>query len=251
MYECYCCSSCLDCCCCECCNYSFCGWPKCFSCCACSVININNELNNKNEKVDKDTQKNNLIGEYKEKMNDLRNDEKDLQDLLDDLRTDYIKLNNLDNYKCIWGKECFCFYLIFLLLSLGHFILIAEIQSIIFSLEKEIYKTIYFDICGNYTGKEIKNHYCGKYNETDFKNFDDYLKISSKHDSSQINFNYLSSFITDLFVSKTNIFIAYFISVLGIILVLLCVRFFNFLPLEKIINDKSYSGLGTIGLFFF
>ena len=181
-------------------------------------------------------EKEEFLKNYENKKNELRKKEEEFQKSLDDLRKDYIINSNdytntlLDEIECENICEGFLFYIIFFALSIAHFILIAEIQSILFSLERDIYRTFYFELHE-------------KYDKEDKKDFDYYLKDSSRHDTSQINFNYLTSFITDLIVSKTNISITYLIAVLGIIITLLGVKSFNFLPRELIEKGENYSGL--------
>ena len=73
----------------------------------------------------------------------------------------------------------------------------AVIEAVIFALMREIFRDFHF-----------KRYH--EYEDFDKKDFEHYLKKSSKNDTSQINFNYLSSFITNFFVYKTNFVIAYY-----------------------------------------
>ena len=206
--DCYFFTNCLDCFCCNCCS----------NCC---VNRCKDEKHNRNEIIN-----------FREK-----NDE--LIKSLDDLKVNYIqhykqKKEKIQR-KCKYDNALF-FYLIFSFLSFIHFFLIAEIQSFLFSLEREVSRTIY-------------HHFFEKYREDDVKDFMHFLQISSTHDSSQINLNYVSSFFTELFVSKTSIFIVYLISVFGIMSVLGILRIIDFLPLDVIENNTgNYSIIGTVGL---
>ena len=219
------CASFLDCFCCRCCNYEFFTcFKKCCSKCTCSVINT---------KINYD--------DYKNEMNDFKDDEEKLIKCLEDLRTDYIfKKDNINTENINYSKlKLICYYIFFSLVSLAHFFLMAVIEAIIFSLTREIVRTIYFFIYE-------------KYDEKDRKDFDYYLKKSSKNDTSQINFNYLSSFITELFICKTNIVIPYIVSNISIIIIVALMLLFDFLKKEDIDNNiNNYSELDCIILSIF
>ena len=237
----------LDCCCCKCCDYEFCtccnkcsGFCSCCLKCVCSAIDIKEEEINKGkeeeeeEEEEKKKKKETKIKDYKDKMNTFRNREKEIIEKLEDLRTDYIikKESDLNNEAipccdCNYTCQCLFYYLAFSIISLSHFFLMAIIEAVIFSLMREIFRTFHF-------------YYYGEYDKYDKKDFKYYLTISSKNDTSQINFNYLSSIITNFFVFKTNLYIPYLISNLGIIITIASMLLFDFKNWDEIQKGDNY-----------
>ena len=195
---CDCCGNFLDCCCCQCCNYElFCCFKKLCPCCVCSVINTNNEENIN-------------IDDLKGDMNDFKEDEKKIIKSLESLRNTYIIKNDSNKNetkkisRCEKIQKILCF-IGFSIVSLIHYFQMAVIEAILFSLINEVFRTLSFKLFQ-------------KCDENDGKEFEYYIKIASKDDTSLINFNYLSSFFTNFFVSKTNIPVTYILSNLIIII---------------------------------
>ena len=140
---------------------------------------------------------------YKEEVKNL--EEKQYLELLK-IRDIYIKEKQGRNYnKCIKLEKKRILLIIF---SFFHFLHMLEIHGILFALMREIKRSIYFKI------KE-------KYPEHDTKTFYDYLSTSSINDSSKINFNYFTSFLSSYFISKLNIAGNYIFSILANIIVIL------------------------------
>ena len=231
--RCKCCGCVLDCCCCKCCKYEF-VFPSyccCFCCCSCSCLNWFTW-----SAIDT---KQNLGEDYINKMNTFKDDEEKLSESLENLITEYIP--NYQKKKEYQKCECECikYYFYFIIFSLFHYFVISIIQAVLFSLLREIFRSFYFVVYE-------------KYHKDDKKDFSYYLTTSSKNDSSQINFNYLSAFITDFFVSKTNIIIPYFVSLIGIIILFLFMLLFDFLNIKDIENNiRNYSTMEIVCLCIF
>ena len=157
-------------------------------------------------------------------MNDFKGQEEKLIKKLEDLREDYILYK--ESYKeekccfsicnCSWWK----YYILFSLFSLAHFLLMAVIEAVLFSIMREVYREFHF-ICHK------------KYDDDDKKDFIYYITKSSKNDTSQINFNYLSSFITHFFICKTNFYIPYILSNIFTISIIVWCCFLTFWILKK------------------
>lgn len=205
-YESCCCFCFLDCFCCKCCNYEF--------CCCCKKCSLSVIKGNENQTEE----------ERKMEMNKLRDEEDNLIDSLEALK------QNVSHKESEISKDLnfWRFYAIFIFVSLVHFFLMAIIEAILFSYMRETFRTIYF-------------YFHHEYEEDNQKDFEYYLIKSSKNDSSQINFNYLSSIITDLLVSRTNFYIPYLISNIIIIAVTSLMLLFRFLEDNEIKEGKNYS----------
>ena len=218
-YKCKCCDCCggfLDCFCCKCCHYEIWLLCGCCFCCKRSIIDIKPD-----ETIN--------IENYKNELNDFKDDEEKIIKTLEDLRIDYINTDgsNSEKRNNITKRQYFYYYFFFSLVSLIHFFLMAVIEAVIFALMREIFRDFHF-----------KRYH--EYEDFDKKDFEHYLKKSSKNDTSQINFNYLSSFITNFFVYKTNFVIAYILSNIAIIIIIALMFLFNFLDKEEILKGKNY-----------
>ena len=230
---CKCCGCILDCFCSNFCNYELtcpcCCCCSCCSCCSCFKLSVVDTEQDKRE-------------DYISKMNTFKNDEENISKSLEELIIEYFpnsqKENGNHEYICENKCDTVKYYIFFIIFSLLHYFVISIIQAVLFSLLREIFRAFYFFIYE-------------KYQDDDKKDFIYYLKISSKNDSSQINFNYLSAFITDFFVSKTNIIIPYFVSFIGIIILFLFMLLFDFLNIKDITEKRNYSEMEIVCLCIF
>ena len=124
------------------------------------------------------------------------------------------------------------------LFSLFHYFGLSEIDAISSAVLKEIFRTIKCYIKETY-----------KSEDNIIRDFFYYLTDSNYHDSSQINFNYMFSFLSlyviNLFKNKYNLEIAivYFIAVLTIFLLFLSFVPHEYASKENIIKCKNYGGL--------
>lgn len=81
------------------------------------------------------------IENYKNEMNDFKDDEEKIIKTLEDLRIDYINTDDSNSEKRnnITKRQYFYYYFFFSLVSLIHFFLMAVIEAVIFSLMREIF----------------------------------------------------------------------------------------------------------------
>ena len=120
------------------------------------------------------------------------------------------------------------------LCSILHFFALSEIHGILLALLKEIERTF----------KQLyKEHYDFKNNI--IKTFHYFLTDSNFHDSSQINFNYATSFLT-LYIIKSSkkkyiIEYIYIFSIIAISLACLSLMSIDYLTEEQLKNNENYS----------
>ncbi len=103
-----------------------------------------------------------------------------------------------------------------------------EIHGILFSLFREIKRSLFFKI------KE-------KYADYDTKTFYDYLSSSSINDSSKINLNYITSFLSDYFIAKTSLKAVYIFSIIFNSIIILILLIYDFLTFEQLKKGEDYS----------
>ena len=220
-----------------------------------NIIDTTNHLNNKDKKEGSDIVKVNNNEEELFDTNsfrDVKTDEghinylftkfKSTNKLVEDLNINIFKNknkyelrdvimnmnNNSDNKKI----ECknIEFFLIFT--SIIHFYVISEINGILFALLEEMKK--YFHSLGKKDG----------YNED--KNFYDFFKRTVLYDSSQINFNYVTSLFTNILISSFNVVYTYLLCLIFIIASLLSLYFFHLSDLSKENPNEFYHFLKIV-----
>ena len=153
-----------------------------------------------------------------------------------------IESHNKKNNEINQSSKCSVYWLILLLcfLSFFHYFSLSEIDAISSALLKEIFRTIK---C------YIKEHYDFDDEDKIITDFSYYLTDSNYHDSSQINFNYMLSFLSlyliNLFKNKYNLetTIVYLISITAIFLLFLSLVPHNYLTKEDIEKGYNYGGL--------
>ena len=132
----------------------------------------------------------------------------------------------------------------FSVLSILHFFAFSEIHGILLALMKEIERSLKRSITGHYKFEK-------KDGKMIIKTFYYFLTKSNYHDSSQINFNYVSSIFTlsfiKLFRTKYNILIVYFISILVVAIFSFILIAFDYRNEEELKKQKNYSGLKIFG----
>lgn len=166
-----------------------CGFCCCDKCCGKKCYHYKTEYANNNQ--------------IKTKIEELiENEEKILN--IKELRKEYIKKEKL-SYESIPKKSLVLYFF-----SLFHFFAMAEIHGILFSLLKQIFSLI------------IKDQF---YENSTFYI---YLTESTLHDSSQINFNYLSSILSDFLFCRFGIKNVYPISIVCILFFISLLKFFEF-----------------------
>ena len=167
------------------------------------------------------------------------------------------KLNEIENINIIEENENsknsknskntislrFLFSLYFF--SIFHFFALSEVHCILYALLKEIFRTLKFTIRGDYDFKDnvIRDFYY-------------FLTDSNFHDSSQINFNYLTSFfcliLIRLIPSQHKIEIVYIISIVVILIFSLFLNIFDYLKPEVLKENKTnYGGFKIFGFIVF
>ena len=156
---------------------------------------------------------------------EIKNTEIDVDSEIIKLRDNYIKEKQGIKFANCIKKDSKIIILIFL--SIFHFLCMLEIHGILFALFREIKRSIYFRI------KE-------KYNKDDTKTFYDYLSSSSKNDSSKINLNYITSFLSDYFIAKTSLRVVYSLSIILNSIIILILLINDFLTIEQLNKGEDY-----------
>ena len=147
-----------------------------------------------------------------------------------------IESYNKENNCCKFS--CYGLIILFYFLSFFHYFGLSEIDAISSAVLKEIFRTIK---C------YIQDHYV--FDDGIIRDFSYYLTDSNYHDSSQINFNYMFSFLSlyliNCFKNKYNLetTIVYSVSISIIFLFLLSWIPHNYLSKEDIIKGYNYGGL--------
>ena len=118
-----------------------------------------------------------------------------------------------------------------LLMSTVHFLAISEINGVLFSLFEEIKRSFHY----------LRNK---KYNTN--KNFYDFFKNLVQYDSSQINFNFMSSLFSSLFIGVFKETGTYLLCVLVDILLLIFLYVFHIDELEEEYENEFNYMIGTI-----
>ena len=133
----------------------------------------------------------------------------------------------------------FCSLIFFYFLTIFHFIALSEVHGILLALFKEIERTLkrfimnYYDFDKDDKKKDI------------IKTFYYYLTESNYHDSSQINFNYLSSLFTLFLIKKFNsyynIVFVYLISIIFVTIFCSILLSYNYLTVNELKDNKPYN----------
>jgi hypothetical protein len=217
------------CCCCECGN-SCCKCCHCFCCCyKKKYIKYKEKINNKVEEI---IEKEMKLEKIPIRLSNQNNN-----------YISWIQYEKLKNFCFFISNEklrYFCSSIGFYFLTIFHFIALSEVHGFLLALFKEIERTLkryimkYYDFDKNEKGEDI------------VKTFYYYLTESNYHDSSQINFNYLSSLFT-LFVIKKfnsyyNIALVYLVSIIFVTIfssILLSYNYYNEKDLKN--DDKNYN----------
>ena len=169
----------------------------------------------------------NEIKDQKEKLkNEIKNNESDIDSEIIKLRDYYIKEKQGINFDKFLKGDMKIILLI--ILSVFHFFCMLEILGILFSLFREIKRSLFFKI------KE-------KYADYDTKTFYDYLSSSSINDSSKINLNYITSFLSDYFIAKTSLKAVYIFSIIFNSIIILILLIYDFLAIEQLKKSEDYS----------
>ena len=167
------------------------------------------------------------IKKQKEKLKlKLENIEKEEDFAIIKLRDNYIKEKQGKKFNICIHRDLKTISLI--ILSVFHFLFMLEIHGILFALFREIKRTIYF-MCTN------------EYSKNDTKTFFEYLSSSSINDSSKINFNYITSFLSDLFIAKISIKSVYTFSLISSSIIICIFLIFDFLSIEQLKSKENYS----------
>ena len=172
--------------------------------------------------------------EINNKIEEIKSKKENVYNILFNIREKFLKHNNNDTIKiCSYISKKF---ILFFIISIFHFIAMAEIEGIIYSLFGEIKKTIDFK--------------CQEKYDTN-KTFYDFYANSTLNDTAQINFNYLLSFLCPLFIKIKKLNKSYFIVILliyGGFMLTLIPDFLNKKQLEQNIpyNNGTFSFFITI-----
>ena len=211
-------------CCCfnwACCYCKRCGDGKCkcwkdyWHCFCCFKANVNDDDKKKEKRIKK---KINEIesGQYLDKGDNKNN-------------PDFFDISNKDKRRN--------FLIIFYVASIFHFIALSEIHGVLLALLKEIERTVKFYIREYYKKDEVLDE------DGHPKTFQYFLTTSNYHDSSQINFNYVSSIFTllliKLFNTKYNIVILYLISIFFLLILLSLLLPIDYLTEEIIMENLN------------
>lgn len=167
-----------------------------------------------------------LAKKQKEFEEEIKKQKNSIVEKILEIRDNYIEEKSGNNYKsCI---KCNVPTVLLIILSICHFLYMMEIHGILFALFREIKRDIIF---------KFKK----KYKDNDKKQFYEYLSTSSITDSSKINVNYFTSFLSDIFISKSSITKIYVVStILNIIISSLLLFTFGFLSDETINGGEDY-----------
>jgi hypothetical protein len=172
--------------------------------CCCKKCGIKKTINSRIEEVEK-----------------LRS--KQIYDKLEKIRDNYMSKKPSEPMKISTIISSIQIY--FLILSFLHFFAIAEVDSILFSLFGELKREIIFKIKEKYRTN---------------KTFYTFFEKSTLNDSSQINFNFLFSFLALYFIGKLGITKLYSMSIIFIFLLIFFISIFNFLSQEEINTNKIH-----------
>lgn len=214
------------CCCCEC--------SKC-SCCHCYCCCYKQKFKKYKEKL------NNIVDEMIEKETKLEKIPMKLSN--ENIRnTFWIQHKNFKNFCFFISIEklkYFCSALCFYFLTIFHFVALSEVHGILLVLFKEIERSLkqyifkHYDFDKNSEGEEI------------IKDFYYYLTESNYHDSSQINFNYLSSMFTILVIKKFNtyynIVFVYLISIVVVTIFSSILLSYDYKSKEQLKENDNYT----------
>ena len=142
-------------------------------------------------------------------------------------RDKYLKENNKDTInicsKLTWNV------VLFLIVSIFHYVAMSEIEGILYSISFEIKKIIIFMIKGEYTTDKT------------YKTFYEILKNSTLNDTAQINFNYFFSFLCPYFIKNNRVVKIYIFSIIIIFISFLLSSTANF-------EQNVENGSGTLTL---
>lgn len=133
------------------------------------------------------------------------------------------------------NAKLICFIAFFYFMSIFHFFALSEVHGILLALFKEIEREVKYKIKEKY---DFKNNI--------IKDFYYFLTESNYHDSSQINFNYISSLFSialiKLIKKKYKIEIVYVISIISITFISIILAFTDYLDkidLEMIVLGQK------------
>ena len=204
---------------CDCWECCFCCCKKCFCLCLCCEKRENKADND--NKIDLISQKLKEIENFNTK----------------------VEQNNNGNNNALCSCSCWSFIIPLYLLSLFHYFGLSEIDAISSAVLKEIFRTIKCYVTEHYSS-----------DDGIIRDFFYYLTDSNYHDSSQINFNYMFSFLSlyviNLFKNRFNLetAIVYLISVLIILLLFLSFLPHEYTTKENIMKCENY---GKVELTFY
>lgn len=219
-----------------------------------NIIDIINQLNNKDKNEGTDNVK---VNNHEEELfdfnlfKDVNTNEEDINSLftiikstnkfVEDLNINIFKnknkfelrdiIMNMNNNSYNRKIECKSIEFFLIFTSIIHFYVISEINGILFALLEEMKK--YF-------------HSLSKDGYNEDKNFYDFFERTILYDSSQINFNYVSSLLTNILISSFNIVYTYLLCLISIILSLLALYFFHLSDLSKENPNEFYHFLKII-----
>ena len=183
------------------CNLGCCSFDCSFNCCLCCL---------------KDKYKKSAIKEIK--------DIEDVQKSIDKYDKNIQKINDNDQKFC----NLICNDVFIFLFFCFHYFGIAQINSLLYSLFGEMKRCIFIYMRGIYEDKLTTG------------SFQDFLENSNIKDSSQINYFYITSFITPYLLKCLNIYVLYIICFLSNIIIILCVWLYDYLPPQETIKYANY-----------
>ena len=136
---------------------------------------------------------------------------------------DFIKNEEKKTLEC---KDIKCVHIFFLFIIFFHYYAIAHINSVMYSLFGEAKRCFFI--------------YTNMWENVSKNSFSEYIKNSNIKDTSQINYFYLSSFLTSFILNICNIYVLYIICFIINIIILIRINFIEYLNQEQTENFKNY-----------
>lgn len=167
------------------------------------------------------------------KINKLESKKKEINNKLIEIRNKYMSKNNADTIK-IYSKISIKI-IMFLFVSIFHFLAMTEVEGILYPIFGEIKKVITF----KFTEKYDTN-----------KTFYDFLEESTLNDTAQINFSYFFSFLCPYFIKNNRLYRTYIISIIIIFIFFNITLTVDFLNKDKIKQNVNFSN-GLLSLLIF
>ena len=171
----------------------------------------------------------------------------DIQRIKDNLKElENIEINKKEDKNNIISKidiKKMTFFCLFYFFSFFHFFALSEVHGILLALLKEVVRSITCHIKGHY---DFENNV--------IKDFHYYLTESNYHDSSQINFNYMTSlfslFIIRLISNKYRIQIIYLISIVVISFFSILLISMDYISVEELQKEGEVENYGWLKIIF-